>query len=272
MINRSIHLGIVFFVAVFAEATHATQPTAPTPLSTSYPAIFVAAVLDKPSIDWREIRAQLSPRNYTTLAAEIGAKISRIPVQEGSSFRAGQSLVAFDCSMQQAQLQKARAVLIAAERTYHANKRLAELNSVGKVELDVSEAEVAKGRSDVSLVTVAIGKCAITAPFSGRVVEQKAREQQYVQAGQPLLELLDDSVLELEFIVPSRWLTWLRAGSTFQVTIDETAKAYPAKVRRMGAKVDPISQSIKVVAIIDGRFPELMAGMSGQVDLAPPVK
>ncbi|MGE5490182.1 MAG: hypothetical protein ACM31P_02740, partial [Actinomycetota bacterium] len=31
-------------------------------------------------LDKREFRAQLMPRRYTTLAAEIGAKVSRLPV------------------------------------------------------------------------------------------------------------------------------------------------------------------------------------------------
>jgi RND family efflux transporter MFP subunit len=218
----------------------------------------------------REIRAQLSPRRYTTLAAEIGAKINRLPVLEGGVFRAGQTLVQFDCAMQHAQLDRARAVLMGAEKTWNANKRLAELNSVGKVELDLSEAEVIKNRAEVSVAAVVLGKCAIAAPFSGRVAEQKAREQQYVQPGQALLEIIDDSVLELEFIVPSRWLAWLKTGHGFQVAIDEVGKSFPAKVQRIGARVDPVSQSVKLVATIDGKFPELMAGMSGRVTMVPP--
>ncbi len=218
----------------------------------------------------QEIRAQLSPRHYTTVAAEIGAKVSRIPVREGSAFRAGQTLVAFDCSLQQAQLQKAKAVLSGAERTFAANRRLEELNSIGKVELQVSEAEVAKARADVAGSAVVLSKCAVSAPFPGRVAEQKVREQQYVQPGQALLEILDDSVLELDFIVPSRWLAWLKPGYRFEVRIDETGKTYPAKVQRIGARVDPVSQSVKLSAAVDGRFPELIAGMSGRVNLTPP--
>ena len=38
-------------------------------------------------LDQREIRAQLAPRRYTTLAAEIGAKVQRLPVVEGGAFR-----------------------------------------------------------------------------------------------------------------------------------------------------------------------------------------
>jgi hypothetical protein len=77
-------------------------------------------------------------------------------------------------------------------------------------------------------------------------------------------------VLELEFIVPSRWLAWLKPGYAFQVRIDETGKTYPAKVQRIGARVDPVSQSVKLSAAISGSFPELIAGMSGKVELQPP--
>lgn len=222
------------------------------------------------AIERQEIRAQLMPRRYTTVAAEIGAKVNRVPVPEGGAFRAGQLLVSFDCSLQQAQMQKARAELHGAEQTLKTNQRLAELNSVGKLELDMAQAAAHKARAEVGAHQAVLGKCAIAAPFAGRVAEQKVREQQYVQPGQALLDILDDSVLELEFLVPSRWLSWLRVGGTFQVQIDETRKAYPAKFIRIGARVDPVSQSVKVAAAIDGQFKELIAGMSGRVQITPP--
>jgi RND family efflux transporter MFP subunit len=220
--------------------------------------------------DNREIRAQLAPRRYTTLAAEIGAKINRLPVAEGAAFKQGQLLVQFDCALQQAQLAKAEAAQMAADTNWKGNQKLAQLNSVGQVELDVSKAEVQKAQAEVSANRTLLGKCSITAPFAGRIAEQKAREQQYVQPGQALIEILDDSALELEFIVPSRWLSWVRSGSPFQVSIDETGKTYPAKVQRIGARVDPVSQSVKLTAVIDGRFGELIAGMSGKVLMSPP--
>lgn len=250
-------------------AADAPRPAAPLPQTGTSQAA-TAAPAPKPATDRQEIRAQLSPRRFTTLAAEIGAKISRLPVAEGEAFKQGQTLLIFDCSIQAAQLNKAKAALVAADRTYSANKRLSELGSVGRVELDVSEAEVAKNRAEVAAMGAVLGKCSVGAPFPGRIAEQKVREQQYVQPGQALLEIIDDSVLELEFIAPSRWLAWLKAGTGFQVKIDETGKSYPAKVIRIGARVDPVSQSVKIAAAIDGRFPELIAGMSGKVLLAPP--
>lgn len=216
------------------------------------------------------LRAQLMPRRYTTLAAEIGAKVNHLPVPEGGAFRAGQVLVSFDCSVPQAVLQKYQAELQAAEKTAQANEALHKLNSVGQLELDLSQAAVSRVRAELGGQQAVLDKCTITAPFAGRVADQKVREQQFVQAGQPVLEIVDVSVLELEFIVPSAWLSWLRLGSDFTVAIDETGKTYPARLTRLGARVDPVSQSLKVGAAINGRFPELMAGMSGRVQIDAP--
>jgi hypothetical protein len=71
-------------------------------------------------------------------------------------------------------------------------------------------------------------------------------------------------------MVPSRWLVWFKPNYGFQVHIDDTGKNYPVKLLRLGAKVDPVSQSIKAIAVIDGNFPELLAGMSGNILIFPP--
>ena len=261
--------------ALLASAAEPGRPAAPAALISASPGAGPAVTgspppAAKPGAERQDIRAQLSPQRYTTLAAEIGAKVSRLPVPEGGNFKAGQALIAFDCSLQNAQYNKARAALSGAEKTNTVNARLAELGSIGKAELAVSESEVGKNRAEVAAMAAMLSKCSVSAPFAGRVSEQKVREQQYVQPGQALLEIIDDSVLELQFIAPSRWLAWLRPGHAFQVRIDETGKSYPAKVLRIGAKVDPVSQSVKLASAINGKFPELIAGMSGTVLLVPP--
>lgn len=225
------------------------------------------ALADESILEKQEIRAQLSPHRYTTLGSELNAKISHITVKEGEQFKKGQPLVRFDCALQAAQLQRAKAVSVLADKTYTANQRLWELNSIGQLELETAKAEVEKSRADVKLIEKTLQKCTILAPFSGRVAEQKIRDQQFAQAGQPILEIIDDGDLELEFIVPSHWLSWLKTGHQFNVKIDETNKQYPAKINRLGARVDPISQSIKVAAVIEGIYPELIAGMSGRIEL-----
>lgn len=218
----------------------------------------------------QDIRAQLSPRRHTTLSSELAAKVDRITVKDGERFKEGQLLVAMDCHIQRAQLEEARAAMVAAEKTYAVNRRLHEMKAGGALEAEVAAAEVARNRAKINAGAAVVSKCAVAAPFSGRAVEVKVRDHQFVQAGQAMLEILDDSVLEVDFLAPSRWLSWLKAGHAFQIAIDETGRAYPARVLRLGAKVDPLSQSIKVVAEVAGHFPELLAGMSGKVQLAPP--
>lgn len=220
----------------------------------------------------QELRAQLSPRDFTTLAAEIGAKVEKIAVREGERFRKGDVLVAFDCSIQRAQLAEARATLSASEKTVAVNARLLELQTIGRLENDLALAERDKARAKVDASSAVLGKCAVPAPFDGRVVEQKVRAQQFVQPGQALLDVLDDSVLELEVVAPSKWLVWLKVGYVFQVAIDETGKTYPVKLIRVGAQIDPVSRSVKVTGAIGGHFPELTAGMSGKVLISPPAE
>jgi len=218
----------------------------------------------------QELRAQLSPRDFTTLAAEIGAKVERVNAREGERFRKGDPLITFDCSIQRAQMAEARATLSATEKTVSVNNRLLELQTIGKLENDVAVAERDKARAKLDASGAVLSKCSVPAPFGGRVVEQKVRAQQFVQPGQALLDVLDDSELELDFVVPSKWLVWLKPGHVFQVAIDETAKSYPVKLTRVGARIDPVSQSVKVTGAIGGHFPELAAGMSGKVLLSPP--
>jgi membrane fusion protein (multidrug efflux system) len=216
-----------------------------------------------------EVRVQLAPRHYTILASEIGAKVNRLLVAEGGRFAKGDALILLDCAVHEAQLRKAEAAFAAADNNWQANRRLVDLNAIGKVELEILRGEVGKARAEVSAMAAMVSKCRIEAPFAGRVAEQKIREQQYVQAGQALLDILDDSTLEAEFLVPSRWLAWIRSSQKLTIRIDETDREYPASVQRIGARVDPVSLSIKINATIDGEFPELLAGMSGVARLTP---
>ena len=241
-----------------------SESPAPTPAAPP-----VAEAPPRMALERQEIRAQLLPQRYTTLAAEVGARIASLPLPEGRRFARGQLLLAFDCSLQQAQLLKAQAEVAQAQATYRSNQRLAELNSVGQLELETSRAQLDRAQAEVQGQQTLLSKCEIKAPFDGRIAEQKAREQQFVQPGQPVLDILDDRVLELEFLVPSSWLVWLKVGHGLKVRIDETRKTYPARFVRIGARVDAVSQSIKVVAAIDGQYPELMAGMSGRIQVSP---
>lgn len=211
-----------------------------------------------------EIRAQLTPRHSTSLSAEISAAIKKLTVREGERFKKGQLLAAFDCSIQQAQLAKAEATAQGAEQTFTVNSRLAELQSISSLEVDTAKAKLGEAKADIALTKASLQKCKINAPFDGRVVELPVHEHQYLKVGDLVMNLLDDSQLELKLIVPSSWLSWLKPGIEFQVHIDELTKDYPAKVNSLGASIDPVSQTVVVMAQITGKHQELLTGMSGR--------
>jgi|tagenome__1003787_1003787.scaffolds.fasta_scaffold20536383_2 RND family efflux transporter MFP subunit len=216
------------------------------------------------------IRAQLVPREFTTLSSETAARIDRISHRAGERFKKGEALVEFDCVVQRAQVAKARAVLKAAEKTYAVNRRLFDMKSLSGLELEVAAAEIDKAKADLAVADATQSKCVVEAPFTGIVVDQKAREAQYTTPGQPLLEVLDDRALELDFIVPSAWLRWLKPGFVFSVAVDETGKTYRAHVALLGGKVDAVSESIRITAAVDGDVQDLVPGMSGRVLITPP--
>jgi membrane fusion protein (multidrug efflux system) len=262
-LGRSALASLMFLGFVVTDASSQVQAPQDAQRTMSPPSSLPAA--QTPPRSSTEIRGQLVPRRYTTIAAEISARVKIIGAAEGMPFKEGQPLVGFDCALQEAQLTRAKVNLDVSRRQLAVQARLAELNATGRQEVDQAEGEVAKHQAEVSQIEVVLTKCVVMAPFPGRVAEQRVREQQFVQAGQPLLEIIDDSVLEVEFIMPSRWLASVRQGMAVRIAVDETGKTYPGSVLRLGARVDPVSQSIKAVAAINGRPAELVAGMSGRL-------
>jgi len=217
-----------------------------------------------------EIRAQVTPRRSTVIAAEIAGKIAELPLRDGDRFAEGDRLVGFDCAVNRNRLARAKAAHEKLQRIHETKSRLNEMRSVGLLEVDVAAAELAEAEAEMGLMRIMVERCTITAPFPGRVSAVHAKRFQFVGEGEPLLEILDDSTLEVEIIVPSPWLAFIAPGFGFQILLDETGRSYPAKVTRLSGRVDPVSQSIRVYGEITGSHAELMAGMSGRALISPP--
>ena len=261
-----------------ARASDVAVVAAPTPASSTQPGVDARRTTgldhrvgaEQDGATHRQIRAKLSPVNYTVMASEIDAKVSELPFRDGQSFSVGDVLIVLDCEMHQAKLDRVQAELAIAQRNAEANARLVQRGSVSKLDADNSASERDRMQAQVRELAIQVSKCEIRAPYAGKVVEAMVRQEQFVQVGQPLLEILDDSALEFEFIVPSRWMSWLEAGFPFEVMVEETNLSYPARIERIGARIDAVSQTVRLVGAIDGRHQELMPGMSGVVKIEVP--
>lgn len=218
-------------------------------------------------IERQEIRAQLRPVRYTTLSAEIGAVVKTLPLREGQRFAKDEVLLHLDCALLEAQHRKSLAEVAGAERALQANQRLAELNAAGLMELDLARNAVDKAVAERDIAQTQLSKCDIHAPFNGIVAEHRIREQQYVQPGTPVLDLIDDSAYEIEFLAPSAWLSRLRVNMTVRIFIDEARRSAFARIVRINPRIDPVSQSVKITATVEGPVQDLRAGMSGRLQM-----
>lgn len=209
------------------------------------------------------IRVQLTPFQQTTLSTEISANISKLPLREGEVFHENQQLVEFDCSLLNALLNKAEASAEAARQALKVSKRLAELNSISSLEVDQATAKVKETEAEAEAMRVNVSKCILKAPYVGRIAKLHVDAYQYVTPGKPLMDIIDTSRLEVRLIVPSRWLSWLKPGSKFSIQIEELGRTYQARIIRIGARIDPVSQSLPLTGEIEGSHSELLPGMSG---------
>lgn len=210
-----------------------------------------------------ETRALVVPREETVLSSRMAGRIAALPLRDGDRFAKGDVLVRFDCAKQEAKLRKARTELEAAKRQLAVNKELANLNSISGIEVELAEIAVLTAEAEVDTLVPDVALCEIKAPYDGRVVKVQAKAFQTVDHADPLIEILDDSVLEVEAIVPSVWLRWLKPGAPFAVVMDETGRSYKGAVDRLAARIDPASQSILVTGRFRAKPSDLLAGMTG---------
>lgn len=220
--------------------------------------------------DGERVRVLLAAERETVLSSRIAGRIERMTVGDGDRFQRGQVLVAMECVVHRARLDKARAELAAARAKLAVQTQLQALRSGSALEISLAQANLDRARAEEAEMAAIVGMCAIQAPYDGRVVARRANAFQSVTQGQPLLEILDDRALEARLIIPSRWLGWLRPGHPFTITLDETGKSYPARVHVIGARIDPASQSLTLIGRLDAAHPELIAGMSGEAWFFPP--
>jgi RND family efflux transporter MFP subunit len=209
------------------------------------------------------VRGVINASSESTIASKMTARIVAMPYGEGQSFPAGALLARFDCSQISAQLNAAKAAAAAYRKTYDTNVELDQYEAVGKNEVAVSKANLGKAEAEANAVATQLADCEVRAPFAGKVVEQMAHAREVAASGQPLLKIQSGREVELELIVPSKWLTWLQPGAAFSFKIDETGNVIRGKVKRFGASVDPVSKTIRVTGVVTERNGLVLAGMSG---------
>jgi len=210
-------------------------------------------------------RAVIKASEEAVLSSEIAAKIIKLPYSEGKSFKKGHSLVKFDCSIYRAQLNKVAAELEGAKYELVNNKKLEEMNSIGVMEVAKSKFNVKITQAELRIASLAVRRCNIVAPFSGKVIKKYVQRYETVKQNQELLHIVNINKLESHIIVASKWLKNIKVKQLIKILVEDVGKSYDAVISAIIPNVDPVSQTISIKATIVKPDNMLLPGMSGRV-------
>ncbi|WP_446831402.1 efflux RND transporter periplasmic adaptor subunit [Candidatus Foliamicus sp.] len=218
--------------------------------------------------------------NYTALATaraneaidvtpRISSVVSAIHFDEGQSVREGTVLVELDSREIRADLDLAEANLRERRSRYGRLETLAASQVVSEVELEEIQAQLQVAEAQVNSARARLEDTNIRAPFTGEVGLRRVSVGGLVQPNTVITTLDDTAVMKLEFSVPEEYLGVVQEG----LDILAAAAAWPGRmftgtVVGVDSRVDPMTRSLAVVALMPNEDRALKPGMFLQVDIS----
>src|SRR5690606_12393686 len=133
------------------------------------PAVDVAAASTTRMVNELNAVGTLRSNESVILRPEVAGRIVKLNFREGAPVRKGQQLVVFDSSVNQAEVEQARAELNIARANYRRNEELARKKFISERAKDESLANVQVLEAKLALAQARLAKLEIRAPFSGVV-------------------------------------------------------------------------------------------------------
>jgi membrane fusion protein, multidrug efflux system len=261
---RFLIVALMAAAPAFAQAPQ--KPITPTPAAAPEPVKPAAAkpAAEKPAAAEGETAALILAAEESTLSSQMAGRISSIKVGLGDGFKKGVALIEFDCSEQRAHLRAADAEWLGARETHLARMRLQALGAAGELEVTLAAAAADRAKSQVDFRRAQMAYCRVAAPYGGNVARLRVKAAESVPAGQPLIDVVNTSVLKAQMFVPSAWVAWLKPGARLVIHVKEIGQTFEARVSRLNSRIDGVSQQLEVEARIDkGKGTGLLPGMVG---------
>ncbi len=221
-----------------------------------------------PEQDALNIEAVLVPRQVTVISSSQDGKIARVLVGQGDRFKKGDTLIEYDCADLEAEAEIAGMQKNLTAKKSEGGDKLFKLDIISDVDRLGVQVEDKQAEARIRLYKARLDHCKIKAEFNGRVSNRLANPGEYTRTDRVLMEVASDDTLQAEFLVPSKWLRWVNVGAPLAITIGENEMTYTAKISRIYGEVDPASQSIQMIAVLDGYDDPLLPGMSGQAKIS----
>jgi RND family efflux transporter MFP subunit len=215
----------------------------------------------------KKILVVLNPLKSATLSAEVSSVVKKIHHEMGEKFREEEVLIDFDSKFYLADKKKANALLAYAYTAYKTNKNLYNQKSVSDVEFAKAKANLDVAKADLSIASEKLSACSIRAPYHGRVVKLLVKENELVQQGQPLIEIVDDQIMRAKFHVPLRFNGHLDIGQMLDVKVREINKFFKCKITHISPQMESNTSTFQMFGEIDNADNILQGGMTGEIIL-----
>lgn len=214
-----------------------------------------------------EVPGSLLPFEETAIRAEVGGRIVRLNIEEGSRVTKGSILVKIFDEDLQAQLKKLQVQLKINQKTEERNRELLKINAISQQEYDLSTLNVENLRADIQTTQIAISKTEIRAPYDGTVGLRNISLGSYISPADIVTTIRQVDQLKLEFSVPEKYAQEIGKDYEVRFRVDGGQKDHTAKVIATENSVEQSTRTLKVRALVTKTDRELVPGTFAKVNL-----
>lgn len=218
--------------------------------------------------DHIEALGTLRANESVDLTASVTETVTALHFDDGDRVESGQILVEMTSDEERAQLDEARATVAEARRQYQRIKSLREKQTAAESLLDQRKREWDTGRARLAAIESRLADRLVRAPFSGVIGLRNVSPGALVKPGNLIATLDDDSVMKLDFSIPSIYLGTL----ALDLPVTATSRAWEGRrfngsVMSIDSRVDPVTRTVIVRALLSNPDHVLRPGMLMQVEL-----
>ena len=222
-----------------------------------------AALLDTPADIAAQARGVLKAGEEAVISSGLTARLLKANYKAGQSFKKGALFAEFDCSQLEAQAKALYEAHTTFSLHYQNQGHLYRAGAAGELDVTIARSEMKQASAERDAIRAQLKHCRVYAPYSGIIVEKHVAAYETPAQNAPLYTIQQTTALEISVIIPSNWLRWVDKGTKFTFTVDETGAELGGKITRIGAAVDPVSQTIDVTGQTTGPTGRSLPGMSG---------
>lgn len=157
------------------------------------------------------------------------------------------------------------AQIIPQEQLDHARFQLAATRN----ELERERQDLVRAQAELHALELEMEKTRVTAPFDGIVARRYVRVGQKVSVGDRLFWLTATGPLRVKFTLPERFIGRTRPGvRVLVIGPDSGATERQARIIQVSPVVDPSSNTIEILAEVEGPVGDLRPGMTVSIRAA----